>query len=179
MLATPFDECGDVDLDSFDGQVEMAIRDGADGLAMFGLASEYYKLMDSERQVLLRRLVSVVGQKIPVIISVAYHATELAIRQAREAQDAGADAIMILPPFFLEPSEEAILEHIACVAGAVGIPSILQYAPAQTRISSEILASLPVSMVKIDGATEMRSSAEERPGCLPVAPVEVRVLTGR
>ena len=169
VLATPFDECGDVDLDSFDGQVEMAIRDGADGLAMFGLASEYYKLMDSERQVLLRRLVSVVGQKIPVIISVAYHATELAIRQAREAQDAGADAIMILPPFFLEPSEEAILEHIACVAGAVGIPSILQYAPAQTRISSEILASLPVSMVKIDAVPFAPAAAMLPSGCLRLA----------
>ena len=169
VLATPFDERGEVDLESFDCQVEMAIRDGADGLAMFGLASEYYKLTDRERQDLLHRLVQVAEQKIPVIISVTHHATEVAIRQAREAQAAGADAIMILPPFFLEPSQAAILEHIACVSAAVRIPSILQYAPAQTKISSEILASLPVSMVKIDAVPFAPAASTLPSGCLRLA----------
>ncbi len=169
VLATPFDEGGDVDLESFDAQVEMAIRDGSYGLAMFGLASEYYKLTDRERQFLLRRLLSLAGQTIPVIISVTHHATEVAIRQAREAQDAGATAVMILPPFFLNPSPAAILEHIEGVAGAVDIPAILQYAPAQTNIGPEILALLPVSIVKIDAVPFAPAAATLPPACLRLA----------
>jgi 2-keto-3-deoxy-L-arabinonate dehydratase len=147
----------------------MAFRDGSDSLAMFGLASEYYKLTDRERQFLLRRLLSLAEQKIPVIISVTHHATEIAIRQGREAQDAGAAAIMILLPFFLNPSPAAILEHIECVAGAVEIPAILQYAPAQTSIGPEILASLPVSIVKIDAVPFAPVASALPPGCLRLA----------
>ena len=128
----------------------MAVQDGAEGLAMFGLASEYYKLTDEERRCLIDQLMRTAGERVPVVLSVTHHATEIAVRQAREAQDCGAAAIMILPPFFLNPSREAIVEHVACVAGAVDIPAILQYAPAQTGIGEEILARTPVSIVKID-----------------------------
>jgi dihydrodipicolinate synthase/N-acetylneuraminate lyase len=139
-----------VDLESFERQVAIAVHDGADGLAMFGLASEYYKLTDDERRGLINRLIRTVAERVPVILSVTHHATEIAVRQAREAQDSGAAAIMILPPFFLDPPHEAIVEHVACVAGAVDIPAILQYAPAQTGTGEEILSCTPVSIVKID-----------------------------
>lgn len=150
VLATPFDECGEVDLESFESEVDLAIRDGSNALAMFGLASEYYKLTDQERGELLGSLVRVAGSRVPIVISVTHHATEIAVRQARDAEDAGASAVMILPPFFLNPGLDAILEHIESVASSVQIPAILQYAPGQTQISSEILTRLPVSIVKID-----------------------------
>ncbi len=163
VLATPFDEHGEVDLESFEAQVEMAIDDGVDALAMFGMASEYYKLTDDERRLLIQRLLRASRRRVPIIVSVTHHATEIAIRQAREAQDSGADAIMILPPFFLDPPLPAILEHIACVARAVDIPSILQYAPAQTKIGPEVLAGLPVSIVKIDAVPFAPAAASVPP----------------
>ena len=152
VLSTPFDEHGAVDCESFAAQAEAAIGDGAHGLVMFGLASEYYKLADEERRALTSVLIKTVKGRVPVVLAVNHHCTELAIRQAVEAEQAGADAIMILPPFFLNPPVQAILSHIEEVATAVRIPSALQYAPAQTGIPTDILANLPVTIIKIDAA---------------------------
>jgi len=169
VLATPFDEGGDVDPEGLEKQAARAIQDGADGLAMFGLASEYYKLTDDERRALIRRLLRAAGEQLPVIISVTHHATEIAARQAREAQDCGPAAIMILPPFFLDPPREAIVEHVACVAGAVDIPTILQYTPAQTGIAEEVLARVPVSIVKIDSVPFPPAAATVPARCVRLA----------
>lgn len=159
VLATPFDDRANVDIESFERQIATAIQDGAAALTMFGLASEYYKLTDSERRTLIDSLFQVARHQLPVVISVTHHSTEIAVRQACEAQDCGAAAIMILPPFFLDPPPEAILEHVENVAAAVNIPVILQYAPAQTGISPDILARTPVRIVKIDAVPYVPAAA--------------------
>ena len=132
ILATPFTERGEVDGESFLRLVEAGLQDGVQGLAMFGLGSEYYKLADNERAGLIKQLVSQVNGRVPVIISITPHAREVAVDQAREAVAMGADALMIMPPFFLSPSAEAIMRHIEAVAAAVAVPIIVQYAPLQT-----------------------------------------------
>lgn len=132
ILATPFTERGEVDGDSFVRLIEASLQDGVQGLAMFGLGSEYYKLTDNERASLMERLVRQVKGRVPVIISITDHAREVAVQRAREAVDRGADALMVMPPFFLSPSVEAILGHIQAVAQAVAVPIIVQYAPLQT-----------------------------------------------
>lgn len=110
----------------------MAIGHGVAGLVLFGLAGEYYKLSDSEQSSLTEFLIRRVAGRVPVIISITRHAKELAVKQARDAASMGADALMILPPFFLAPSTEAIIRHIGAVAECVEIPIIIQYAPIQT-----------------------------------------------
>lgn len=152
VLATPFTGGGEVDTSGFAAIVESAIQDGADGLAMFGLASEYYKLTDDERVTLTSILIKTARDRVPVIVSVTHHSTEIAVRQAMEAERAGANAIMVLPPFFLNPSADSIALHIQTVAAAVHIPVILQYAPAQTGIDLDVLGRLPVSIVKVDAS---------------------------
>ena len=152
VLATPFDDHGRVDSESFVAQAEAAIEDGAHGLVMFGLASEYYKLADEERRTLSSLLVKTARNRVPVVLGVNHHCTELAICQAIEAERAGAQAIMILPPFFLNPTVEAIVAHIEAVAAAVRIPAVLQYAPAQTGIPADVVTKLPVTIIKVDAA---------------------------
>ncbi len=144
MLATPFTERGEVDRESFAHLVEASIQDGVHGLAMFGLGSEYYKLTDAERASLTELLVRQANHRVPVIISITHHAGEVAVQQARQAAAEGADALMVLPPFFLNPSVEAILHHIEAAARAVKVPVIVQYAPLQTgkMISPEAFVNL-------------------------------------
>ena len=152
ILATPFNSEGEVDVQGFAAIVESAIEDGAHAVAMFGLASEYYKLTDDERRILTSILIKTTRDRVPVIISITHHSTEVAVRQAIEAEQAGARAIMALPPFFLGPSMDSILFHVEAIAGAVHIPVILQYAPAQTGIDATVLSRLPVSMMKVDAS---------------------------
>lgn len=66
---------------------------------------------------------------VPSIISITRHSTELAVQAAKEAEAAGADCLMLLPPFFLKPPLAALEHHIRAVGEAVTIPIIVQYAP--------------------------------------------------
>jgi 4-hydroxy-tetrahydrodipicolinate synthase len=71
----------------------------------------------------------------PTILSVTDHATELAVERAREWEKAGADCLMLLPPFFLKPGAEQLLAHMRAVIEAVSIPVMVQYAPEQTGVT--------------------------------------------
>lgn len=155
VLSTPFDERGEVDLEGFERVVEFAITGGANALAMFGLASEYYKLDDTERRQLQSVLLRTARGRVPVIVSITHHATEIAVRQAIEAENEGADALMILPPFFLNPTEDAILAHVEAIIGSVHTPTLLQYAPAETGLTAAMVAKLPINAVKIDAANSV------------------------
>jgi len=157
VMPTPFSSDGDIDFPSYLNAVETAIRFGVHGIVMFGLASEYYKLTDLEREQLRDVLIQQVSGRVPVIISVTSHATRLAVMDAIHAAQAGADAIMVLPPFFLSPALEAIQHHILSIAHAVSVPIIVQYAPLQTSrfIDAEIFAALcreapNIECVKVD-----------------------------
>jgi dihydrodipicolinate synthase/N-acetylneuraminate lyase len=157
ILPTPFNERGEVDEYDFIRAVDASMADGVHGLAMFGLASEAYKLSDEEKKRLTTLLIEHVVRRIPVIISVIHHATEIAVREAAWAEAAGADAIMVMPPYLMPVAETAVRSHITRVADAVGIPVIVQYAPLQTgtSLSPESLAGIHrehpnVTHVKVD-----------------------------
>jgi 4-hydroxy-tetrahydrodipicolinate synthase len=154
ILAATFTGSGDLDQDSFQSLVRHLLSTNASALTLFGLASEFYKLPDSDRtrmQALLlaetQRSDSVAG-----IISITDHSWEVASRRASEAEAQGADALMILPPYFLSPGEDAILEHLRRVIGSVKIPVIVQYAPLQTgvRISPEVFLKLRDALPNAD-----------------------------
>jgi 4-hydroxy-tetrahydrodipicolinate synthase len=132
ILPTPFSEGGDVDIDGFLGAIDTAIRHEANGIAMFGLASEYYKLSDVERNRCIGAMLQQAAGRIPAIISIVAHSTEVAVKDAKFAELEGADAIMVLPPFFLAPKFDSIRRHILEIASGVSVPVIVQYAPAQT-----------------------------------------------
>ncbi|MEM6312930.1 MAG: dihydrodipicolinate synthase family protein [Planctomycetota bacterium] len=136
IVATPFDADGRVDGASFERLCHTLAAGGCHGLTLFGIAGEYYKLTDAERAELLGRLVDVCRSRgVPSIVSVTDQATEVAVETARRYQAAGADSLMLLPPFFLKPSAAAVEAHVRAVGAAVDIPVMLQYAPEQTGVA--------------------------------------------
>lgn len=132
ILPTPFTRQGQIDEVSFRRVIDAAISAGVDGVAMFGLASESYKLADAEREHLTKLLIEFVAKRCPAIVSIVSHATELAVEEAKRAARQGADALMLMPPFFLATPVADILDHLRRVIESVEIPVIVQYAPLQT-----------------------------------------------
>jgi 4-hydroxy-tetrahydrodipicolinate synthase len=152
VVATPFTAAGAVDYDAIRAIVETQVERGIDGVVCFGIAAEFYKLTDDER----RRVVEVAadataGTATDLFVSVTDHATRLAVEFAEFVQAAGADGLMLLPPFFLGPSESDILAHARRVGEAVDIPIMVQYAPVQTGVSitPATLADLAASVETI------------------------------
>ena len=146
IVAVPFLGDGSVDGESFERLVDHLLGEDVGALTLFGLASEFYKLTEAERVDLMVRFLartSVAGG-VNGVVSVTDHSAEVAVIRAREAEAGGADAINVLPPHFLGPSAGAVIAHLDAVLGAVEIPVIVQYAPAQTgsRIEPATLAAL-------------------------------------
>ena len=138
IIATPFDERGEVDYESMTNLLRVLAQGGCGGLTLFGIAGEYYKLSDDEMNEMTVLVVRECrAAKVPSIISVTRHATELAIKQARSTEAAGADCLMLLPPFFLKPGGAALYQHIKAVSLSVSIPVMLQYAPEQTGVAMD------------------------------------------
>lgn len=136
IVAATFTSSGALDEDSFQSLVRHLMATNASALTLFGLATEFYKLADSDRARMQKLLLEETSRSESVagIISITDHSWEVACQRAQNAETQGADALMLLPPYFLGPSEDAILEHLKRVIGSVKIPVIIQYAPVQTGV---------------------------------------------
>lgn len=157
IVAMPFTSAGEIDEHSFIRLLEHLATTGANGTTLFGIASEFPKLDDGERQWLAQVFVSTLaGSPLYRAISVTDHSTELAVKRAKYYQQLGVDALMLLPPFFLSPSPAAIQAHIFAVLEAVDIPVMVQYAPGETGLPitpeqmAQIAARYPHAVFKIE-----------------------------
>ena len=134
VLAATFNSDGSLDLESMAKLIEHEINIGANGVTMFGIASEFHKLTDKEKDALAALVVSMTRPtKTYCVLSVTDHSTEVAVERAKYYEKLGADCLMVLPPFFLNPSIEQIKEHIFSILNAVSIPVLVQYAPGETK----------------------------------------------
>lgn len=157
IVAMPFTSQGDIDERSVVRLLEHLAGSGAHGVTLFGIASEFPKLDDNERDRLSQLFINTLaGGSLYRAMSVTDHSTELAVKRARRYSALGADALMLLPPFFLSPSPEAVQEHIYAVLEAVDIPVMVQYAPGETGLPitpqqlAEVAERYPHAVFKIE-----------------------------
>jgi 4-hydroxy-tetrahydrodipicolinate synthase len=135
ILCTPFTADNEVDLDSLAREVEWVLAEGASGVAALAIASEGYKLTEPERDAVTRRVVESVAGRVPVVVSADGAGSDVAVERAVRAAALGADALMVLPPYFVKPDGPALLDYYTRVGRAVTIPVIIQDAPQLTGVA--------------------------------------------
>lgn len=135
ILATPFHDDGSIDWESQDKLVDYLLEQGVHGLGLFGNASEGFTLLPEERTGLLRRIVKRVNGRVPLIVSSGHTGTDAAVKISREAQDLGADALMVLPPYLLRPDGDGLMFYFEAISNAVRIPIMVQDAPLMTQVA--------------------------------------------
>jgi len=144
ILNSAFHDNGDLDLYSQEKLVEFLLQAGVGGIALFGTASEGYTLSATERDAILKMVLKVVHGRIPVVVSTGATGTRLAVEQSLAAQDAGADALMIVPPYYLKPDATGVRQYFQAIGERVTIPIMIQDAPLMTGVNmpAPLLASL-------------------------------------
>ena len=135
ILCTPFHADFSVDYASLEAQVDWVIVEGASGVATLALASEGYKLTETERDEITAVVVSRTAGKVPVVVSADGGGPEVAIDRALRAERVGAAALMVLPPSFVKPSPVSLRDYFLQVGLAVNIPVIIQDAPQLTGVA--------------------------------------------
>ena len=145
ILATPFDEGGDLDVAAIRSLVEFELKAGVAGLTILGIMGEAHKLADEERRRVVQVVMDQVNRRVPVVVGTSHSGAEMAGRLSREAEEAGAAAVMVAPSPFAKTAE-ALRDYYATVARAVQIPIVLQDEPATTGVLMP--ASLIVQLVR-------------------------------
>jgi 2-keto-3-deoxy-L-arabinonate dehydratase len=135
IALTTFDEDYEIDTESQLALINYLIDCGVHGLAIFGNASEGYTLSESEKSRLMKLIIGEVRGRVPVFVSTGHTGTHVAVQLSRQAQEAGADGLMILPPYFLKPSSEDLFGYYKAISDAVGIPIMIQDAPILTGVN--------------------------------------------
>jgi len=146
VVPTTFDESGALDLASQKRCLDFMIDAGSDGLCILANFSEQFLLSDDEREVLTRSALEHVAGRVPVIVTTTHTSTSVCAERSRRAQAAGAAMVMVMPPYhgatFRVP-EEKIVEFYARLSDAIGIPIMIQDAPASgTVLSAPLLARM-------------------------------------
>ena len=132
IIAAPFDTNGEIDQLGFANILSYLASAKVQGTTLFGVASEFAKFNDYERDLLVDLYLNENKVDYYRALSVTDHSTENAVKKAKRYEALGADALMLLPPFFLNPSQQAVEYHIKSVLDAVSIPVMVQYAPNET-----------------------------------------------
>ena len=125
ILSMPFDKDGNIVFEDLRNEVEWAIGHGVHGLGV-AVASEIYKLSESERDEVTTAVVDQSNGRVKIVINTGEQGTDLAIHYSKRAEELGADALMIRPPTFVPVPEPEVVEYFRRIAEAVSIPIFLQ-----------------------------------------------------
>lgn len=170
-LVTPFRD-GDVDEDAFVRLVERQIAGGVHGLVPVGTTGETSTLSHDEHRRVVELCVKTAAGRVPVVAGAGSNATDEAIELVRHAKTVGADAALVVTPYYNRPSQEGLYAHYAAINEAVQLPVLVYNVPSRTSvdISNETLARLArlPNIVGIKDATgDMARASFQRLMCGP------------
>lgn len=133
-LVTPMQVDGSVDETSLRGLVEFHIKNGTDAIVVVGTTGESATLDEKEHCAVIRQVVEMAAGRIPVIAGTGANCTREAIELTRCAMQAGADACLLVTPYYNKPTQEGLYQHFKTIADAVAIPQILYNVPGRTAV---------------------------------------------
>ena len=131
-LVTPMDNDGMVDKESLKKLVEYHIEQGTDSIVAMGTTGESATLNEKEHWDVVKCVVDFVAGRLPVMEGTGANSTTEAIELTRRAKDVGADACLLVTPYYNKPTQEGLFLHYQAIAKAVDIPQILYNVPGRT-----------------------------------------------
>ena len=143
-LVTPMHEDGSVDQESLARLVEFHVKNGTDAIVAVGTTGESATLNEHEHCRTIKQIVEFANNRLPVIAGTGANSTTEAIELTKCAMDAGADACLLVTPYYNKPTQEGLYQHFKKIAQSVAIPQILYNVPGRTAVDM-----LPETVVRL------------------------------
>ena len=143
-LVTPMHVNGDIDYFNLKKLVEWHLSNDTDGLVILGTTGESATVTMGERKKIIRQVVDQVSARIPIVVGTGTNSTIHTIEMTRQAMELGADAALIVTPYYNKPTQEGLFQHFKAVAETVPILQILYNVPSRTACDL-----LPETVVRI------------------------------
>lgn len=169
-LVTPMHEDGGLDRESLARLVEFHIAEGTDAIVAVGTTGESATLDEREHLRVIEQVIEQVAGRIPVIAGTGANSTSEAISWTRQAQQAGADACLLVTPYYNKPTQEGLYQHHRRIAEQVDIPQILYNVPGRTAcdmLSATVarLAEIPNIIAVKEATGDLRRINEIKDLC--------------
>jgi dihydrodipicolinate synthase/N-acetylneuraminate lyase len=166
VAPTVFHENEDLDLEGQRRIVDFLVDARADGVCILANYSEQFSLTDDERNRIVDATVSQADGRIPVVVTASHYSARVAAERARQAEAAGAQLVMLMPPFFgatMSVPEHSVLEYFKRVTDGLSIDLMIQDAPLSTTpMSVQLLARLATEVPRIRYAKIEMPRASEK-----------------
>ena len=133
-VVTPMTEAGEIDLQAWEGLLQWHAQQGTDAVVVVGTTGESPTVTLAEAGELVRRAVVVLGDRVPVIAGTGTNSTASSIERTRALAAAGAQAALVVTPYYNKPTQEGLYQHFRAVADASPIPLILYNVPSRTGV---------------------------------------------
>ncbi|MCG8324354.1 MAG: 4-hydroxy-tetrahydrodipicolinate synthase [Thiotrichales bacterium] len=148
-----------LDNDALAGLIEFHIEHGTDAIVAVGTTGESATLDTQEHCDVIRRIVELVNGRIPVIAGTGANATSEAIHLTQAARGAGADACLLVTPYYNKPTQEGLYQHYKAIAGAVNIPQILYNVPGRT--ACDMLPETIIRLSEVENIIGVKEASAE------------------
>src|SRR3984893_2327098 len=142
-LVTPFKN-GSLDEAAFRGLVSWQIAEGTHGLVPVGTTGESPTVSHDEHRRVVEWCIDEAGGRVPVIAGAGSNSTREAIELARHAETAGADAVLVVTPYYNKPTQEGMYQHFKAINDAVGIPIIIYNIPPRSVVDMSVDTMKPL-----------------------------------
>ncbi|MTV20460.1 4-hydroxy-tetrahydrodipicolinate synthase [Staphylococcus delphini] len=136
-LITPFSN-GEVDYDAIKRQVQFLIDNGIQSIVVNGTTAENPTLTDEEKDRILTTVIEENAQRVPIIVGTGTNNTQKSIEASLRAKELGADAIMLITPYYLKTSQRGLVAHFEAIANATELPVVLYNVPSRTNSTIEV-----------------------------------------
>lgn len=178
-IVTPMQPDGSLDLPALRKLIDWHIAEGTDGIVIVGTTGESPTVNLDEHCELIRIAVEHANKRVPVIAGTGANSTQEAIELTQHAKALGADACLLVAPYYNKPSQEGLYQHFAAVANAVDIPQILYNVPGRTGCDISNDTVLRLAQVKnIVGIKDATGGLERGTDLINRAPKDFAVYSG-
>ena len=145
-IVTPFDENYNVDYDRFGKIIDFQVENKTDAIIVMGTTGEASTLNHEEHLAAIRYCVNKVNKRIPVVAGTGSNSTRTAVFLTQEAEHAGADAALIVTPYYNKGTQKGLIDHYSYIARHTDLPIIMYNVPSRTGVKLE--ASTIATLVK-------------------------------
>jgi 4-hydroxy-tetrahydrodipicolinate synthase len=177
-LATPFTANGEIDYDSYKRLIELQLAGGVEMLIPLGSTGENPTITHEERLKVIRFVVDYVEGRALVVAGTGTNDTRTSIDYTREAKKAGADACLIVTPFYNKPTPDGLFEHFRAVA-EVGLPVVMYNVPGRTGLNMN--AETTLRCAEIPNVVAIKEASADLAQCMQIihhAPQDFVLLSG-
>ena len=134
-MITPFKEDESIDFDAFNRLLDYQLQSGTDYLVILGTTSESPTLCKEEKDEITRTVLAKVNGRLPIVLGVGNNDTRATVKELKNNNFDGVDAILSVVPYYNKPSQEGIFQHYSAVAEASKVPIVLYNVPGRTGVN--------------------------------------------